>query len=70
MQSHLPPTSLHNSIFGIESIRPPHQQLGGADRIHDDWDFLVDMLVVFLVVQREGGVSHGTWTRNKDLDTT
>ena len=48
----------------------PEHQLGGADQIHDDKDFLVDMLVVFLVVQREGGISHGTWTRNKDLDTT
>jgi hypothetical protein len=25
MQPHLPPTSLYNSIFGIESIQPPHQ---------------------------------------------
>ncbi len=38
MQPHLPPTSLHNAIFGIESIRPPnqmprtcvHRKLGGS----------------------------------------
>ncbi len=41
MQPHLPPTSLHNSLFGIESIRPPnqmlrtcvHRKLGGSSGI-------------------------------------
>jgi hypothetical protein len=45
----------------------PEHQLGGADRIDDDWDFLVDMLCSCVFSCAE---SHGTWTQNKDLDKT
>ncbi len=55
MQPHLPPTSLHNSIFGIKSIQPPHQmprtcahrKLGGSSgRTHKRYSVLQKCQVV------------------------